>query len=147
MPLFSYRCSNNHTFDILCKHSDRTNFIICDICKEQSNLLVTLPAKTSLSWGDNTGKYGVDGFYDRGLGAHYHNIQERDKIAKEKGLVPVSDFGDNRVDSLASKQAEDQKFWNGESQRYKSNLEKFKGDQVKAVTETWTAHDILKGNN
>jgi hypothetical protein len=70
----------------------------------------SLIAQTSLRWGDNTGRFGVNGFYDRGLGATYHNTVERDQIMKRKGLVPLDEIGgDAELDRRIEKQKTDAK--------------------------------------
>lgn len=48
---------------------------------------VTAPAKTATTWGDQTGKYGVNGVWNRGLGCMVQNDRHADAIAKSRGLV------------------------------------------------------------
>ncbi len=55
--------------------------IDCVMCgKPAKRLQVYRIARTPGRWGDQTGKYGVNGYYDKGLGATYHSSMEREKI-------------------------------------------------------------------
>lgn len=144
MAIYEFQCESHHVTDIICRSEERPATISCEICNSEAHYVIKAHANTPGLFGDCTGKHGINGVYDQGLGAHYRNGRERDAIAKSKGLVPVSELGEDRVDSAMSKQAEDQKFWNNESKRYRENVKKFNGDDIKAAEATWPVHEILK---
>lgn len=110
MPIYSYRCSNEHIHERIRPMSACDEPSICPACNENARPIPSLIAQTSLRWGDNTGRFGVNGFYDRGLGATYHNTVERDQIMKQKGLVPLDEIGgDAELDRRIEKQKTDAK--------------------------------------
>ena len=37
-------------------------------------------------------KWGINGFFDRGLGVRYNSYEERDAICKARGVVPLDDM-------------------------------------------------------
>jgi|TARA_R110000796_G_scaffold198588_1_gene314915 hypothetical protein len=54
---------------------------------------VNLIARTPDKWGaGGTGKWGINGFFDRGLGVRYNSYEERDAICKARGVVPLDDM-------------------------------------------------------
>lgn len=55
--------------------------------------VLPIPAKPS-----NTAQFGINGKYDRGLGCTYTSWKERDKIASDKGLVPLDALPPNFVE-------------------------------------------------
>ena len=93
MPIYEYRCHNNHITERLFKMDARPETVACSHCSNVASSIVSLIAFTPLRYGDCTGKYGVDGFHDRGLGATYHNSMERDAIMKQKGLISWEEAG------------------------------------------------------
>jgi hypothetical protein len=87
MPIKEAACYECKTVeDLLVRMSDVLNPPpVCPVCNSERRYLVSAPQKTAGKWGDQTGKFGVNGFYDRGLGATYYNNDQRDRIAKSKG--------------------------------------------------------------
>ena len=99
MPIYSYRCSENHTVDYMCKYEDRPNEIICKIHNVPALNVPAIPAFTPGRWGDTRGHYSST------LGTYVENSVERDKIMKKRGLVHLDDLGgDTYVDSYFDKQ-------------------------------------------
>lgn len=95
MPIREFACPNNHVTERLLKMDDDRTQVDCHRCSQTAHLMVSLIAFTPMRFGDCTGKYGVNGFYDRGLGATYHNSMEREAIMKAKGLVTWEEAGGN----------------------------------------------------
>jgi len=119
----------------------------CKVCGSERKFLLSMPAKTSGRWGDNTGKYGVNGCYDRGLGATYYTSMEREAICKAKGLIPLSDVGgDNFVEKRLSDQAQLKSDQDRILQAYHDKISYYGGDmnaKIKAVEEVFPASDCL----
>ena len=93
MPIREFKCANGHITERLLKMSDDRTETNCQSCNQTASSIVSLIAFTPLRYGDCTGKYGVNGFHDRGLGATYHNSMERDAIMKQKGLISWEEAG------------------------------------------------------
>jgi hypothetical protein len=94
--------------------------------------------------GDQTGKYGVDGFYDRGLGARYQTSMQREAIMEKKGLVSTGDFDKHFVEDTLQRQTAYQKQQDANIARYKANMKKFDGDKSRAVAETFSIAEMKK---
>jgi hypothetical protein len=143
MPFFDVQCGSGHTTEIFCKHSDPNP--ACKVCGEETRRLPSLIAKTPGLFGDSVRgtASNINGVYDRGLGAHYHNARERDAIARSKGLIPVSELGEDRVERIYNKQVEEMKKLDADSAKLKANIDRSGGDMIKAIEQTWSAKEIL----
>jgi hypothetical protein len=118
--------------------------IDCPQCGELALKQLSMPASTPGRWGDQTGKYGVDGFYDRGLGARYQTSMEREAIMEKKGLVSTGDFDKHFVEDTLQRQTAHQKQQDANIARYKANMKKFEGDKTRAVAETFSIAEMKK---
>lgn len=118
--------------------------IDCPQCGELALKQLSMPASTPGRWGDQTGKYGVDGFYDRGLGARYQTSMEREAIMEKKGLVSTGDFDKHFVEDTLQRQTAHQKQQDANIARYKANMKKFEGDKSRAVAETFSIAEMKK---
>jgi hypothetical protein len=109
--------------------------------------MMSLPAKTSGKWGDQTGKWGVNGFYDRGLGATYYTSAEREKIARSKGLVPLEDVGgDSFIENRFSAERNIREQQDKILQDYKDKVKEYGGSiqaKVRAIEEVLPAKDCI----
>jgi len=55
--------------------------------------MIVAPAYTPSLWGDETGKYGVNGYFSNALGKHLKGgRREERKIMEERGYIPESDM-------------------------------------------------------
>lgn len=115
--------------------------MVCSICGNDLRKMVTAPARTPNRWGDTLG--GVNGFYDRGLGASYQNSVEREKIMKQRGLISTEDLPDDYVESRLSSASEETKAVREATKAYTDNIKKYDGDKMKAIEKTFPAHDCL----
>lgn len=96
MPLYEFKCPKSHVTERLFKIDAKPPSVPCK-CGLEAAPMVSLIAFTPARYGDQTGKYGVNGFYDRGLGATYHNSMEREAIMKAKGLVTWEEAGGDKA--------------------------------------------------
>jgi len=132
--------------DRLCKFENKDEQT-CRDCDSPLRSLVSAPAKTAGKWGDQTGKWGVNGCFDRGLGATYYTSAERERIAKSKGLVPLEDVGgdsfiEKRMSAELNIKAEQDKIL----QSYKDKVAEYGGSiqaKVRAIEEVLPAKDCL----
>lgn len=89
MPLAVYRCfSCKKSQEILHRGARPVNHVCpgCDGIMDLDLPATLRPARTSCSWGDSKG------YYDRGLGTYIENAQMRDRICKERNLIPESEL-------------------------------------------------------
>jgi len=101
MAFYEYHCETcNTSYEIRRKVSDRDLPYLCPHDGAETKRMVTAPLFTPGSWGDETGKYGVNGVYDRGLGTYVKNEKHRDQILKQKGFVRESDLSGGREDYI-----------------------------------------------
>jgi putative FmdB family regulatory protein len=111
MPIYSFKCKAcGYTHDSIMKFSERENFIRtkrCD-CGGELKTAMTRPAKTPGLWGDQTGTYGVNGYYSKALGAYVDNKAAERKIMEKRGFIAESDLPAN--------------FWADETERRKNKL-------------------------
>lgn len=150
MPIHDYICLEcEKVEEKFVKMSQVGDDMPCSTCSKIMKKMISAPAKTSGRWGDQTGKWGVNGFYDRGLGATYYTSAERDKIARSKGLVPLEDVGgdsfiENRMAAELSIKSQQDKIL----QDYKDKVAQYGGTkqaQVRAIEEILPAKDCLGG--
>lgn len=147
MPIYDFICYTcKKQTDRLCKFENKEEQT-CKDCNSPLHSLVSAPAKTAGKWGDQTGKWGVNGCFDRGLGATYYNSMDRERIAKSKGLVPLEDVGgdsfiEKRMSAELNIKAEQDKIL----QSYKDKVSEYGGSiqaKVRAIEEVLPAKDCL----
>jgi hypothetical protein len=122
----------------------------CSKCGSVRSFMVSMPAKTGSLWGDNYGhSSNVNGTFDRGLGATYHNSRERESIMKAKGLIPLSDVGgDNFIKDRLTSEATIKAQQDQVVKLYKDKVSEYGGGdigQVKAIEELFPARECLDG--
>ena len=91
MPVYEYRCPSFHSHDRIRSVTSCDEPSPCPVCGQTASRAPSLVARTSGRWGDT--QYGINGFYDRGLGATYHNNVEREALMKAKGLITWDEAG------------------------------------------------------
>ncbi len=144
MPLFDYFCGE-HVYEALFLPKEEVpETVKCPTCGKPAGKQLSMPASTPGRWGDQTGKFGVNGFYDRGLGARYQTSMQREKIMDAKGLVPESSFGKHHVEDSLQRQAAHQAGQDKNIARYKANMKKFEGDKARAIAETFSVAEMKK---
>jgi len=145
MPIFDYECGDRHRIESFFKAGEEIPLtMICPFCQQPAIKQLSAPAHTPGRWGDQTGKYGVNGFYDRGLGATYHNSMEREALMDKKGLVDAGSFGKHALDDGVEKHIEDDKRHTRDIERYKQNLRDAKGEKGQALAETFSVKEMQK---
>ena len=144
MPLFDYFCGEHVHEALFLPKENVPDSIDCPKCGKPAIKQLSMPANTPGRWGDQTGKYGVDGFYDRGLGARYQTSMQKEAIMEKKGLVSTGDFDKHFVEDTLQRQSEYQDQQDKNLARYKANLKKFDGDKSRAIGETFTISEMKK---
>jgi len=145
VPIYEYACQCGALAEDLFRMNEAPDTIPCPRCAGDLVRLVSLPAHTPGRWGDNTGRYGVNGFYDRGLGATYHNTMEREKLCRDRGLIPLQDMGadwwDRRTEDQLAEKRKDERL----AEKLQTTAKKYGGDMTRAISEVMPARDILAG--
>tara|TARA_R100001594_G_scaffold25476_2_gene49752 strand:+ start:3740 stop:4138 length:399 start_codon:yes stop_codon:yes gene_type:complete len=132
MPVYDFKCKKCERQEEICRSFHEEDDVICDSCGSVMSQCVTLWAKTPGRWGDSMG------YYDRGLGMHVDNYVHRDKIMKEKNLVPVSD---QEHQEYSHSVYSEQKQHNKEVATFTETLKKT-GDSAKAAAAAFPCNDI-----
>lgn len=93
MPIYTYECQNCLAVtEKLCKYEDRPEEIECPECYWPAHYIPALIANTPGTWGDQTGTYGVNGYYSNSLGKRVKNFTEARKEMEKKGFCHESDL-------------------------------------------------------
>lgn len=149
MPIYEVMCwTCRKVEEVISRFEDPTSE--CPMCGRERKRLVSAPAKTAMKWGECWGAQGVNGTYDRGLGATYYTSMERDAICRAKGLVPLSEAGgDAFIEKRISTEIEVKAQQDKVMQTYLDKLDTYGGSkqaEVRAMEETFPANDCL-GND
>ena len=142
MPLYDAVCPQHGKFEVLAKW-DAT--IHCS-CGAESKRLISSPARTATLWnaGWNSG-LSNNGFYSYSAGQKVADKREEETIMRSRGFVNEKDLGgDSFYDQYMNDAKADRDGLDAMSKSYRDNLTKFDGDKVRAVTETFPAHEMLK---
>jgi len=143
VPLYDAVCPAHGTFEALAKW-DAT--ITCKQCGAESKRMVSVPAKTATLWnsGWNSGLEG-SGFYSYSAGQHVGNKREEEAIMTSRGFVNEKDLGgENFYNDYMTEKKNERDALDATAKTYRDNLAKFEGDKIRAVSETFPAHEMLK---
>jgi len=143
MPLYDAVCPQHGRFEALAKWDATIN---CKQCGTESRRLVSSPAKTATLWnaGWNSG-LSNNGFYNPSAGHRVADKREEETIMRSRGFINEKDLGgENFYNDYMTKQKNERDSLDSMSKTYRANLSKFDGDKVRAVTETFPAHEMLE---
>ena len=143
MPLYDAVCPQHGKFETIARW-DAT--IQCKQCGTDSKRLISAPAKTATLWnsGWNSG-LSNNGFYSYSAGQRVSNAREEETIMTSRGFVNEKDLGgENFYNDYMTRAKNDHDNLDAMSTTYRDNLKRFDGDKVRAVTETFPAHEMLK---
>jgi putative FmdB family regulatory protein len=143
MPLYDAVCPQHGKFEALAKW-DAT--ITCRQCGAESKRMVSIPAKTATLWnsGWNSGLEG-SGFYSYSAGQHVTNKREEERIMKSRGFINEKDLGgENFYNDYMTEKKNERDELDATAKTYRDNLQKYDGDKIRAVTETFPAHTMLE---
>lgn len=143
MPLYDAVCPQHGKFETLARWDA---VITCKQCGAESKRLVSVPAKTATLWnsGWNSGLSNC-GFYSPSVGGMVSNKREEEKIMRSRGYINEKDLGgENFYNDYMTEKKNERDALDATAKTYRENLAKFDGDKVRAVTETFPAHEMLK---
>ena len=143
MPIFDYGCAECGFLqeDVVFLSGEPVPAqMVCPVCTKNAQQLVPLIARTDKSWGE------THAHFDRGLGSMVKNRQDRERIARKKGLVPLEDMPRHYwEDSTQTRKTVLQK-QDDVMHRYQAALKKHNGDKIKAIPEAMPARQCLDGS-
>ena len=119
----------------------------CPRCGEKCkvNGAISVPARHS-SW-ESTGKYGVNGTYNKGLGCVVYSDADMRKKAKERGLIPADELsgGDtawsNMVDDSFNYQVKQANLHEKAMKKMTESINKH-GDDGRAIADAFTVEHM-----
>ena len=134
MPIYEFRvydADGNPTNEIItkqCKYAQRPKQLVSSEGRI-ARLIVSAPARMAAQWADAAGtRYGVNGYYNRGLGVRVSSEAEADKIAASRGLVRLDNYDNKHLleDNVEAVRENDAR----EDREYASLMKQY---------ETWTS--------
>jgi|TARA_R110000868_G_scaffold175321_1_gene412295 putative FmdB family regulatory protein len=143
MPIYDFRCEQHGTWETLAKFDEVKP---CPVCETPGVRLVSMPAKMATLWnaGWNSG-LGGNGFFSYSAGQRVSSQREEERIMNARGKINIKDLGGDAFEDsfIAGKQRE-----RDDHEKlvttYQNNLKAAGGDKLRAVTETFPAHEMLK---
>lgn len=137
MALYEFKvldADNNPTGEVieeLFKASDVPDRIVSTCGRVAVRKQISVISKTASAWGDS--HFGMHGRFDRGLGAVYHSWAERDRICKERGLIPESCIDDPT--KIARQAIEAQEVADANIEKFERLKEKWGVDKIDQATD------------
>jgi hypothetical protein len=126
--------------------NDRDKEILCKNCHIVMTKILSVPAFTPSSWGADW-RAGLSGssVQSTALGRPVASRKEEEDIMRSRGFVPESDLGSHFIDDFNAKRREAVLEQDKVNATYHQNLKAFGGDKIKAMTETFPAHECVSG--
>ena len=89
MPLYEFQCKDcNYVFEEWCTFDERENFPKENKCSCGGEIWQKWSTVARHSSWESTGKFGVNGTYNRGLGCVVYSQKDLEQKAAAKGLIP-----------------------------------------------------------
>jgi putative FmdB family regulatory protein len=146
MPIYEFKCKEHGVSEHILKHSQLEQVeVVCMDCGRIMDRMLSNIAKTATLW-DGGWKSGLQGsgFHSASVGRHVSSKREEEKIMRAKGYIRESELGgDTFYEKMTTKNREERQRLDNMANSYIDNLKKFEGDKMKAVVETFPAHEML----
>jgi predicted nucleic acid-binding Zn ribbon protein len=148
MPCYEYKCDTcgGVSDHFMSWQRSQEVEVVCGRCDVVKRKLISAPARTATLWnsGWNSGLNG-SGFYSPSVGGMVGNKREEEGIMRSRGYINEKDLGgENFYNDYMTKAKNDRDGLDAMSTTYRDNLKKFDGDKIRAVSETFPAHEMLK---
>jgi len=105
VPLYDYEILDNEgnrtgqKFELLLKREKATDIIVSEDGTRAAKCL-SIPARMNETWAGECGTlWGVNGRWNKGVGARVNSHREVERIAEAKGLVSLNDLPKDFVES------------------------------------------------
>jgi len=161
MPLYEYINEAGDTVEVYFRkalgRAEKPKFITLDegeawhpTSPEEATLVLademSIPAYTPGKYGDNTGKYGINGFQDRGLGCSWSSFAERDRIAESRGLIPKDAFGKHFFKDMKERHTAKTSKIRHFREAIEAETKRNGGDKIRATETVRPAREVLANN-
>lgn len=147
MPIYDFVCVTCKTVhERLLPMSQREIFPKENSCECGGDLKnkLTAPAHTPSGWGDMTGRYGVNGYFSKGLGAFVDSKKAEEKIMASRGYIPESDLPKHYWEDETSRRVDVAVATDKYTAQYKDLLNSGKTKE-EAIAETFSTERIMSG--
>lgn len=125
---------------------DRWNDKLEGGCGGKVVKMLTAPAYTPSLWGDETGKYGVNGYFSAALGKHLKGgRREERKIMEKRGYIPESDMPSHYWAEQTEKRQREAAAKEKDVQEI-AKLEASGMDKGEAIAKVFSAERALSGD-
>ena len=102
------------------------------------------PARTPSLWGDETGAYGVNGYFSQALGKYCSRKDER-RIMEQRGFIPESDMPSGFFESETEKRKDIAKAKNKDVNEIQQ-LQEDGMEKGEAIAKVFSAERALSGD-
>jgi hypothetical protein len=150
VPLLDFKCEEHGVVELLLKRKEcdaldaGTSQVMCADCHKPMVQLVSMPAKTATLWHGGWSSGLSSGYFSVSAGKHVANKREEEKIMNARGYINEKDLGGEVFyERMTMKGREERDRLDNMANTYIKNLEKHDGDKMKAVVETFPAHEML----
>ena len=156
MPFYEFKCKDcdSEFEELMGSYEEKEPWLKehrCS-CGGQLQTMISKIARTVSLWGDQTGTYGVNGVYNRGLGCMVYNDKDMEQKAKARGLVPYHQAYDastfhEHLDTVAESDVKKFEQHNRNVVKYTDLLDKYGKDEqgkMRAQAETFTVESMKK---
>ena len=146
MPIYEFKCKEHGVSEHILKWAELESVeVVCMDCGRVMDRLLSNIAKTATLW-DGGWKSGLQGsgFHSPSAGRHVSSKREEEKIMRARGYIRESELGgDAFYEGMTQKNRDERQRLDNMANSYIDNLKKFEGDKMKAVVETFPAHEML----
>jgi putative FmdB family regulatory protein len=147
MPIYQYTCKSCSTVhERLLPMSKMDSFIEENSCECGGDLRrkITAPAHTPSGWGDMTGRYGVNGFFSKALGAYTDSPEMERKIMEKRGFIRESDLPKNYWEDETARRLGLMREQDKITEEYKGLLSAGHSKE-EAIAQTFSTDRIMSG--
>ena len=147
MPLYSWKCARDGFEEELLMSYDRSKKVevICPHCSDAMIKIMSMPAKTASLWSGNWTEGMSHTYFSKALGRQVSSKREEERILNANGFVAESDLGEGWIEKKQAEVRERANKQDKKAEIYKKTLEET-GDEIKAITEAFPAHECLDGS-
>lgn len=142
MALQNYVCPKCHkiTEELFFQDEEVPKVLPCEYCGTPAEFHFPMIADTKTCWGDS------HAYFDRGLGCIVKGSKHRDKICKERNLIPVDSFDDKHwLEDKFEEDANHQRAQHDFFTKYDEAVVRHNGDRNEAMEEVMPIEDCVAG--
>lgn len=142
MPLFKYKCKNNHSIEELFLGSEKVKAWMKCHCGKRASKQISLIANMNAAWAEQAGT--TSEFFSPSLGTFCNGKRDEEKQMKDKGFIPESSLPSFAWEDETQRRVEKEKEVQTYTNKYKKALSSGKTKE-EAVSETFTSSECLDG--